>query len=153
MNPDPTSLDALNDIVLPPPVPAWPPAPGWFVLFAIVLIGFLWWSWRAWKTWKAKAYRRAAHRELALAQTVPAIAALLRRTALACAPRSEIADLVGEPWVDWLVAHSSVVPTDAVRMQLTDGIYAQVSAPAELESLRDYAGRWIVTHQIQVGEE
>ena len=42
---DPGSLQNLNDIVMPAPVGLWPPAPGWYVVFAVglalaVLAGF-----------------------------------------------------------------------------------------------------------------
>jgi hypothetical protein len=43
---DAGSRQKLNDIVVPAPVPWWPPAPGWYVLLgislaALVLMGFL----------------------------------------------------------------------------------------------------------------
>ena len=37
---DSGSLQNLNDIVIPDPVAWWPPAPGWYVLAAILLIIF-----------------------------------------------------------------------------------------------------------------
>ena len=36
MTPDPTSLERLHDIVLPPPVPWWPPAPGWYWVMGLL---------------------------------------------------------------------------------------------------------------------
>jgi hypothetical protein len=33
-----TNLDRLHDIVVPAPVPWWPPAPGWYVVLTVALI-------------------------------------------------------------------------------------------------------------------
>ena len=40
---DPGSLQNLNDIVLPAPVPWWPLAPGWWVLIGLIPIVGFWW--------------------------------------------------------------------------------------------------------------
>ena len=52
MNESPTGLDRLHDIVLPPPIPWWPPAPGWYVVLGVLLLAGLaaaWWSWKRWR--------------------------------------------------------------------------------------------------------
>ena len=41
MNDNATSLDRLHDIALPPSVPWWPPAPGWYAVMVIAAIGLL----------------------------------------------------------------------------------------------------------------
>jgi len=110
---DPTSLENLFDIVVPPPVPWWPPAPGWFVVGVVLLVLGCWVVWRAWRHWRAAAYRRAAlpewrqlktqaadsrHREAAL-QHLPE---LLKRVALAAFPREAVASLSGVEWLRFL---------------------------------------------------
>ena len=42
---DPTSLEHLFDIVTPPPVPWWPPAPGWVVVAGIICVLAVWMAW------------------------------------------------------------------------------------------------------------
>ena len=102
MNPDPASLANLRDIVTPPPVPWWPPAPGWwFLLSALGLIAVLV-AVHGWRRWRADAYRRAALRELCAAESVASIAELLKRAALAASPRTQVASLTGSAWVKWL---------------------------------------------------
>ena len=86
MNEDSTNLDRLNDRALPPEVPWLPPAPGWYVVLACLLVIGLRFCWRAWKRWKADAYRRESLRPLSAAPNVAAISEILRRTALAVAP-------------------------------------------------------------------
>ena len=147
MNEPATSLDRLHDIALPPAVAWWPPAPGWYVVFTLALVAAAWMAFRAWKRWQSNAYRREAVRELASLGSSAAIAELLRRTALAIAPRSVIAEKSGTAWLDWLAAQFPEPMPDTVRAQLTTGVYGRPAASRELSALRDYATRWIARHR------
>ena len=112
-NPDPSSLDNLFDIVVPPPVSWWPPAPGWYVVGALGIALAVWSAWRGWERWRAAAYRRAGLAELrrlerrsgdgsqrdAALREVPA---LVKRTALAAYPRETVASLSGADWLRFL---------------------------------------------------
>ena len=98
--------------------------------------------------WRANAYRRAALRELKSLEHPAAIAELLRRTALAIAPRPVIAEMTGAAWLDWLAAQFSEPMPDTVRTQLTAGVYGRPAASRELSALRDYAARWITESPI-----
>lgn len=103
---DPGSLDRLHDIAVPPPVPWWPPAPGWYVVGGVVLVflgvGIL----AAVARWSRNRYRREALRELDRAavtpQSLPAVAELVKRVALAAYPRERVAALTGGPWLAFL---------------------------------------------------
>lgn len=160
--PDPTSLDRLYDIVTPSPVPWWPPAPGWFVVGGAVIVGILWCSWAAWNYWRAAAYRRAALGELAeiqkdlntkgsRAQSIQDVATLLKRTALAAFPRSEVAALSGSAWLRFLDESSGMTDfTQGVGQLLAELPYnpaaaAKVDSPA-IHALFDVAARWIRRH-------
>ena len=148
MNEDATSLERLHDITVPPAVPWWPLAPGWYVVSAAVLAILAYLAHRAWKNWQSQAYRRRALAELETATDPTAIAELLRRTALAVAPRASIAGMRGERWLDWLAAQSPQTLTDPVRRQLVAGVYARPStSSADLTALREFAAAWIMTHQ------
>lgn len=147
MNAPATSLDRLHDLVLPPAVPWWPPAPGWYVVFTLALVAAAWMAIHAWRHWQANAYRREATRELASLESSAAIAELLRRTALAIAPRSVIAEKTGTAWLDWLAAQVTDPMPDTVRAQLTIGVYGLPAASEELNALRDYAACWITRHR------
>jgi hypothetical protein len=99
-------LEALRPLHPPTPVGWWPPAPGWWVLAALVLgaLGVAWWHRRR------TALRRAALIELRqLERSAPddgrlaiGVNLLLRRVALACFPRRQVAALSGEAWLRFL---------------------------------------------------
>lgn len=143
---DHTSLDRMHDIVIPEPIPWWPPAPGWYVVFAVVLCVILVLVIQAWKRWWANAYRRTAQRELKTASSVADISEVLRRTALVVMPRSIVAAQVGSSWPKWLEATSPAVMSERVRQQLTIGPYDPGDSTADVSELRAYAISWIRRH-------
>lgn len=140
-------LSRLHDIVLPAPVPWWPPAPGWYVLAAGLLTLAAWLGWRAWRRWRADAYRREALRLLVGTHEPAAIAALLRRTALAWAGRQMVAARDGDAWADWLAAQLGEAPDPALRRRLHLAVYAKTVDEADALALRAYARRWITSHR------
>jgi hypothetical protein len=148
MNNDPASLERLHDIVEPPPVPWWPPAPGWYLVIALAAMTLAWLGVRRSQHWRATAYRRAALRELKSATTPAAISELLRRTALAVAPRSTIASLTGEKWASWLEKAVPGEMPQAVRSQLTGSFYRRSADGSEITCLQEYAKRWIEQHRL-----
>jgi hypothetical protein len=105
---DAASLQNLHDIVTPGPVPWWPPAPGWYVLIAVVVIALLVLLWKGWRHWLRNRYRGEALRELArirqgaAAEDLREAPVLLKRAALSAWPREAVAGLVGEDWYRFL---------------------------------------------------
>ena len=105
-------LADLRDIHLPEPVSWWPPAPGWWLLVALSLVvvaGLLW----LWRYRRRQTPRRVALAELTRlradfqrdgdgAAVATGISALLRRLALTHFPRSQVAGLVGDAWLQFL---------------------------------------------------
>ena len=113
MNTDPTSLDRLHDIVMPPPSAWWPPAPAWSWILGIVLVLLLALVVRSFLLWQHNRYRREALTELRRhesslndparrAETLSAIAELLKRVALTAFPREQVAALTGPAWFSFL---------------------------------------------------
>lgn len=148
MNETPPSLDRLHDLAVPPEVPWWPPAPGWYVVMLVLALAILWTAYAAWKKWRATAYRRAALRELERVHDPAAIAEILRRTALAAATRQAVAGATGDDWIEWLCRHSPEPLPAEVRAQLTTGIYAPPGQADDTGELRRFAAAWIRRHQI-----
>lgn len=148
MTDDPADLSNLHDIVVPDAVPWWPPAPGVWLLLVLGLVLVLVLATRSILRWRADAYRRAALSELENATTAPQIAEILRRTALAIAPRDTVAALDGKSWTDWLAERSPEPLTDEVRTTLAGSIY-DPSRSESADQLRAFADRWIRRHTRQ----
>ncbi len=103
----------IRDVHLPDAVGMWPLAPGWWALIALLAIALLIGGRMLWRSYRQGLYRRVALRQLdELGQSyrehqnpvtlAASVSELLRRAMLAYAPRSEIAGLTGQAWLDWL---------------------------------------------------
>ncbi len=158
---DPTSLAQLHEIVAPGPVPAWPPAPGWYAVAAIVVLVAAWLGLRAWRRYRANRYRRVALHELARLEAgaegdtrraLVALAALLKRVALASHPRARVASLSGAAWADFLDETGRGGPLEPeARARLGALLHggAGVAPPDSAELARTFraAERWIRRHR------
>lgn len=116
-------LDQLRDIQGIGGAPWWPPATGWWLLLAtLVVVGFALYHWRfilrlrvpipgitlgTWR-WDAAAslrsLRRRAHEGQDPKQTAGELSELLRRIAMARWGRESCAGLHGDDWLAWLAA-------------------------------------------------
>lgn len=163
MDPDPASLDRLQDIIVPPPVPWWPPAPGWYWLMGTLLVIGIVQLLMAFIRWQRNRYRREA-----LAQwrtqtpllgdpnfrvsAITALATLLKRTALSAFPRAEVASLTGSAWLAFLDRTAAMQGFNSnTGALLESAAYGKLSASqlGEKEA-RDAASlvhQWIRNHQ------
>lgn len=118
MNPNDVSSLPLRDIHLPGPIGWWPPAVGWWLLAALVLVGLALYALRYYQS----RHRRAALKSLqrvraALEQGVEPVVCLqnvstvLRRFAMTAAARDrkaeptadpEVPGLIGQRWLAYL---------------------------------------------------
>jgi hypothetical protein len=105
-------LQGLRDIHLPSPVSFWPPAPGWWILAALVLVLIVAGFW-LWRRYQRRAYRRSALKQLqqlqlalqqgqAEATILADLSVLLRRTAISRYGRQQVASLHGKDWLTFL---------------------------------------------------
>lgn len=104
-------LANLRDINLPADVSWWPPAPGWWLLF-LLLLTLGWLCVRAVVRWHYSPRRSALRLLQTLRRDLPnnksnvltlrAISVLLRRCALTQYPSMNIAGLIGEQWLQFL---------------------------------------------------
>jgi hypothetical protein len=158
-----TVLDQLHPLLQPEP-PSWAPQTvGWGVLGVIVVAVVTWALWRAAHRWHARRFRRQALAELhhlrqqlqapdtceAAARRLPE---LVRRLALAHAPREQVAGLQGTDWLKWLDRSLPDVPqafSQGAGRNLVDWAYRPAADLPwdELEPLLVLLAQWIRQHQ------
>ena len=102
-------LNRLHDIHGAPDPSWWPPAPGWWMLGAIVAVALAVYLWRSRReSWQAQALRelKRAEREFAesrdAARCVAQVSVLLRAVAIARARGIVVAGLTGDAWLRYL---------------------------------------------------
>ena len=152
-NVDPGSLDRLHDIVTPPPAPWWPPAPAWYALGVVFGITVAVLGWRAAAWWSRNRYRRAALVELegleaeaGRSESAAALAALVKRVALAAYPRERVASLSGEEWLTFLDATGGTTAFTAGPGRRLEAGYEPGEHRADPE-LFTLVRRWIKDHR------
>jgi hypothetical protein len=164
MNSDPTSLDRLYDIVVPPPLPWWPPAPAWYWILGFLLFAFIALALANVVRWQRNRYRREAlrlWREQSKLLTDPALRAhalvslaeLLKRTALSAFPRDQVAELTGAQWFDFLDRSAAQSSFASGEGQLLEGVAydSRVAATIDEKQAEKIAASvraWIKYHLI-----
>jgi len=144
------SLDNLHDFYQPPP-PAWTPQTiGWYALFAIIGLLMIWVTIHFIRQWLRNRYRREALRELATASPNE-FSTLLKRVALAAWPRTKVASLSGEAWLNFL----SDASKDAAFQQAPGNRIEEIAlrtttlSAEEAKVLRQITANWIRRHRVQ----
>lgn len=110
-------LDALKDIHLPEAIAVWPPALGWWLLCAILLLALVLGLYYGLKSYRKQAYRRVALKALVQLEQdymrsacsllndhslESSLVHLLKRTALSAYPRCDVARLIGDEWLHFM---------------------------------------------------
>jgi len=148
-------LSRLADIVTPAPVSWWPPAPGWWILCAALLVVLAILAHRALLRYRRNAYRRAALADLSTLAAIDdgaslaGISSVLKRVALVSYRRPEVASLTGEAWAAFL---DRAAGTNAFTKGPAAGLgQAAVGAPVKdsAATLRE-ARRWIARHRVEI---
>ena len=105
-------LQDLRDVHMPDPVSWWPPAYGWWLIVMLLIVGLGIGMW-AWARYRHSRLRRFALTQLTEVKQQYAVHAneqlavvqlskLVRRYALAMFPRSGVAGLSGQSWLEFL---------------------------------------------------
>ena len=106
-------LKGFYEVELPDPVSYAPATTAAYVLIAAVAAALLWFAWARYRRWRADRYRREALAVLAAIEerarraetrvgALREVPLLLKETALAAFPRTEVAELTGPPWLAFL---------------------------------------------------
>lgn len=143
----------LEPLVEPGAISWWPSAPGWKFVLILALLWLATRLWRRWQKWQRNRYRREALvllqqcRDLPAEEQLHTLARLLKSTALAAFPRTEIAALSGDAWMDWLEQRGPAFSADS-RSLLTQAQYRKPQSPTAevLERLTREAENWVRSH-------
>ncbi|MFT5904598.1 MAG: hypothetical protein ACI9E1_000183 [Cryomorphaceae bacterium] len=146
---DPTSLENLHDIVESDPVSIWwPLAPGWWALIAIVSLATTIGIWRGIRNYQRNAYRRVALAEIDTpGGDLQRLPALLKRVALSAYPRSEVASLAGQDWIDFLNQEAPGCFDDSAATYLLSLAYVEKSDENRNTGLTTACKCWIKQHK------
>lgn len=146
----------LRDIHLPAEPGVWPPAPGWWLLFVLIMALVLWLGRLGWGR-----YRRLRRRQRILAELdrlqreglrgpalIAAVSTLLKRVALMRYPRTEVAALTGDAWLAFLDRSGGDGRfVGGAGQALADGAYAPESVglaqDEDQQALFDVARDWL----------
>ena len=145
-----SELDKLRDVHLPLPLDWWAIAPGWYALGFMILVILISLTYLVRRYFIQSRPKRHALQLLTKYQKENAnsqlscalISELLKRVALAYYPRSEVAGLQGEAWLDFLNRTGNGVDFNPVRTQLLERPY-QPPHPDDLQKIYECARMWI----------
>ena len=155
MNPqDP--LAALHPLREPDPISWWPPAPGWWVLGILLLVGLIVLTLWLRRRYHSNDYRRAAlvrldalHAAFNSDKDSARFAAdtntLLKSVALKAFPSTDVAPTHGENWLEFLNVSNTNAPT--FPPALGTEIYTAQASNIDADALYTAARHWITHHR------
>lgn len=151
-----TELQQLKDIHLPHAIPMWPIAPGWIIIFTllIILISYLIYAWYQ-RNQRKNTVKFALKKLENLKGMIvdnpeniniaAEISTLIRRTALYYFRREEIAGLSGNDWLNFLNRSGNTTQfTDEAGHLLIDAPYRKINS-TDLTPLFALTQAWLVT--------
>ncbi|SAL42061.1 hypothetical protein AWB71_02178 [Caballeronia peredens] len=161
----PAALQSLHELPLPAPVSYAPQTIGWIFVALLFVAIALACAWHAWRRYDKSRYRREALAELARieaqlnddatrAAALAQIAPLVKRAALAAAPRERVAALSGAAWLAYLRRTQGAFDDESGAL-----LYEASYAPGEhlarvtrqqAEHLARAAREWIERHHVEV---
>ena len=145
------ALALLRDIHAAPAIPAWPPAPGWWIV-ALLVLGLL--VWAVYRLIQVIRRRRLRSWVLTRLDSVFGAAAdnprlvlarlnhLLKQVALFRSGRRQVAGLHGEEWLEFLHSGGPAQAPEAPQI-LATGAWQPEPQGIDLTGLRRWAEVWI----------
>lgn len=165
MNEDATSLDRLHDIIEPAAAGWWPLAPGGQIVLALAALILVIVLLRAFIRWQHNSYRREALKELKhlltaydnsthSRESLVAMAALLKRTALTAFPREQVAGYTGAAWFAFLDRSGGTQFNAGLGAELEHANYISNDSleDAQVHELAAAVKQWIKHHKVELGE-
>ncbi|MFQ3323963.1 MAG: hypothetical protein ACI90U_001788 [Pseudomonadales bacterium] len=153
-------LHGIDEVILPESISLIPQTVGWKIIGVLLITYILWRSFLAWKLWQKNWYRREGLQALSEIRNlfeagntaaVNEVPALLKSVALQAYPRSEIAQLSGKPWIDFL--HTTLPDKNfgGANTLLVVAYSPAASWPQstpDIQTLFDSCESWITSHVV-----
>jgi hypothetical protein len=154
MNPAAAVTLDLRDIHAAPPPPLWPPAPGWWVVAAVllaVLTVLSVWAYRRYRVYRHKCQVMHEIEHISnryssknSASFLAEISMLLRRVALRRYDRTQVAPLTGSAWLRFLDDTGGGGQfVNGVGRILEDGPYQPCTGEVPAAELLALARQWV----------
>lgn len=135
----------------------WPPAPGWWLLLTLIVLGICLGSWLLYRRHRRNAYRRQGVQQLIVinhqyaqdnnaSEAITAINALLKSVALQAYPRRDIASISGEQWQAFL--DSTAPGGSGFDLSALQAQYRQETGDTDVQALILGARHWISRHEV-----
>jgi len=154
MNPD--LLSQLRDIHTAPPVPWWPPAPGWWVLAFLLMVLLVWIGRRLLARYRVRQRRKqmlgwidhlnaTIDPQLQPQAYLATLNRIFKLVALRAYPERHCAALAGPDWVDFLTEKMTKLPSADSLIVLESGPYDP--APRfDPQVMSELTRHWIKQH-------
>ena len=154
-------LEQLADIHLPVEISYWPPAPGWWILAVMLLVGGIFLSLRFIQFRNLQQVCRHALLELESCYSqlakidssdpsnqlryVNEVNSVLRRVALVHFPHAKVASLGGKDWVDFIRQKGdSAALNEEIAAALSFGRF-QTHCEVDVDKMNDLGKAWITS--------
>jgi hypothetical protein len=148
------SLDKLHDIMVPDAIGFFPLAPGWYILFLLLVTLLFHFGYRKYKVYESEQYRRDAEEELEALndknrENTIALLDLAKRVGLSAYGREIIAKLHGDTWWDFMEDHSKVSVSTELRASIEKLLYEEGVAFDEnvFDAVFLMLSQWVETHK------
>ncbi len=163
-------LAQLADIHLPEPVGLWPPAPGWWILAALLLASVFFGGRKAYAVWRKRRFCSHAllelermYHEFATAEAedpdkarlryVNAFNSVLRRVALTHFPDTAVAGLGGDDWLRFLKANGNCMNLDRELAEALSHGRFQPTISIDTGRLHAFGREWIRSMYLRRGSD
>ena len=155
-------ITGFEPIIEPTPVSFWPPAPGWYVVGALLLLIIFFVLHIVAKRYNKNKYRRQALQELKSLvaksktmtrnQLISSLNTLMKRTALEGYPRETVASLSGKEWIYFLTTSNPKADfTNKAALLLSNSVYdksrLENTRTQDWQELIRLCKMWIIHHK------
>ena len=144
----PDFLSQLNDIQTPEQIGWWPLAWGWYLVALVIILLLTLVVWFAVRHLRVRRAKNQALKRLKQLKpdesplhTVKQINNILKRVVLSYAKRSDVAELSGTAWADWLNRYSA--PNYKINNEFVSLAYATKCQPEQAEAYLQQAKLWV----------